>query len=175
MTYEAQDTWSSPWVSPSPISLHRLSVSPPLILVPHFLVLNHTPYCHIVFTYAAFPFSSVQSLSHVQLFVTLSNPQSLFKFMSIESVMPSNHLILCHPLVLPSIFPSIRVFSRESALHQVAKVMEFQLQHHSFQWTLRTDLLQNGLAGSPCSPRDSRVFSSTTVQKHQFFGSQLSL
>ena len=87
MTYEAQDTWSSPWVSPSPISLHCLSVSPPLILVPHFLVLNHTPYCHIVFTYAAFPFSSVQSLSHVQLFVTLSNPQSLFKFMSIESVM----------------------------------------------------------------------------------------
>ena len=50
-------------------------------------------------------------------------------------VMPSNHLILCHPLLLlPSIFPSLRVFSNESALYnQVAKVLEFQLQHQSFQ------------------------------------------
>ena len=74
-------------------------------------------------------FSSVQSLSCVQLFATpwttahqaspsITNSQSLLKFMSIESVMPSNHLILCHPLLLPpSIFPSIRVFSNESALH----------------------------------------------------------
>ena len=75
-----------------------------------------------------FPFSSVQLLSHVRLFVTpwtaacqaslsITNPQSLPKFMPIESVMPSNHLILCHPLLLPpSIFSSIRVFSNESAL-----------------------------------------------------------
>ena len=74
-------------------------------------------------------FSSVQWLSHVQLFATpwtaacqaslsITNSQSLLKLMSIESVMPSNHLILCHPLqLLPSIFPSIRVFSNESALH----------------------------------------------------------
>ena len=72
-------------------------------------------------------FSSVQSLSRVRLFATpwavtcqasLSiNSQSLPKLMSIESVMPSNHFILCHPLLLlPSIFPSIRVFSNESAL-----------------------------------------------------------
>ena len=73
-------------------------------------------------------FSSVQSLSHVQLFVTpqtaacqaslsITNSQSLSKLMSIESVMPSNHLILCHSLfLLPSIFPSIRVFSNGSAL-----------------------------------------------------------
>ena len=71
--------------------------------------------------------SSVQSLSHVQLFVTpwtaacqtfLSNSQSLLKLMSIRSLMPSNHLILCCPLLLlPSIFPTIRVFSKESALH----------------------------------------------------------
>ena len=70
---------------------------------------------------------SVQSLSRVRLFVTpwtaarqaslsITNSQSLLKLMSIESVMPSNHLILCHPLLLPSIFPSIRVFSNESAL-----------------------------------------------------------
>ena len=45
--------------------------------------------------------------------------------------------------------------------HQVAKVLEFQLQHQSFQWTPRTDLLKNGLAGSPCSPRDSRESSPT--------------
>ena len=89
--------------------------------------------------------SSVQSLSHVGLFVTpwtaalqaslfITNSQSLLKLMSIESVMPSNHLILCCPLLLlPSIFPSIRVFSRVSSSHQVAKVLEFHLQHHSFQ------------------------------------------
>ena len=65
------------------------------------------------------------------------------KPMSIEPVMPSNYLILCHPLLLlPSIFPSIRVFFKwVSSLHQVAKVLEFQFQHQSFQWTPRTDLL----------------------------------
>ena len=58
--------------------------------------------------------------------------QNLLKFVSIELVMPSNHLILCRPLLLPpSIFPSIRVFSSESASHQVAKLLEFQLQHQS--------------------------------------------
>ena len=74
-------------------------------------------------------FSSVQSLSHIRLFVTpwtaarqaplsITNSQTLPKLMSIESVMPSNHLILCHPLLLlPSIFPCIRVFSNESVLH----------------------------------------------------------
>ena len=74
-------------------------------------------------------FSSVQSLSHVRLFVTpwiaarqaslsITNSWSLLKLMSIESVIPSNHLILCHPLLLLcSIFPRIRVFSSESVLH----------------------------------------------------------
>ena len=92
-------------------------------------------------------FSLVQSLSRVQLFMTpgttahqaslsITNSRSLLKLMCIESVMPSNHLILCHPLLLPpSIFPSIRVFSNEliSFSHQVAKVLEFHLQHQSFQ------------------------------------------
>ena len=65
---------------------------------------------------------------------------SLFKLMSIESVMPSNQIILCCPLLLPpSIFPSIRVFPNESVLRTVAKVLEFQLQHQSFQWVFRTD------------------------------------
>ena len=72
-------------------------------------------------------FSSVLSLSRVRLFATpwtaarqaslsITNSRSLLKLMSIESVMPSNHLILCRPLLLPSIFPSIRVFSKESVL-----------------------------------------------------------
>ena len=87
----------------------------------------------------------VQSLSCVRLFVnpwtaahqaslSITNSWSLLKLMSIKSVMLSNHLILCHPLLLlPSVFPSIRVFSNESVfLHQVAKVLEFQLQHQSF-------------------------------------------
>ena len=96
-------------------------------------------------------FSSVQSLSHVRLFETpwiaarqaslsITNSWSSLKLMSIESIMPSSRLILCHPLLLPPIPPSIRVFSNESSL-EVAKVLEFQLQHQSFQWTPRTDLL----------------------------------
>ena len=75
--------------------------------------------------------------------LSITNCESLLKLMSIESVMPSNHLILfCPLLLLPSIMSSIRVFSNEAnSLHEVAKVLEFQLQHQSFQWTPRTDLL----------------------------------
>ena len=73
-------------------------------------------------------FSSVHLISHVQVFATprtaacqaslsITNSQSLPKLMSIKMVTPSNHLILCCPLLLPSIFPSIRVFSNESSLH----------------------------------------------------------
>ena len=86
-------------------------------------------------------FCSVQSLTRVQLFVTpwtaarqaslsLTNSWSLLKLMSFELMMPSNHPTFCHPLLLlPSIFPSIRVFSNESLspLHQVAKILAFQL------------------------------------------------
>ena len=68
--------------------------------------------------------------------------QNLLKLMSIESVMLSNHLILCHSLLLlPSIFPSIRVFCNELTLHQMAKELELQLQHQSFQWVFRVDFL----------------------------------
>ena len=88
----------------------------------------------------------VQSFSHILLFeipriaacqasLSFTISGSLLKLMSIESVMPSNHLIICLPLLLlPSIFPSIRVFSNELALHiQVAKVLELQLQRQSSQ------------------------------------------
>ena len=88
---------------------------------------------------------SVQSLSYVRLFATpwtaacqaslsITNSWSLLKLKSIESVMSSNHLVLCRPLLLPlSILPSIRVFSKESVLCIRAKVLEFQFQHQSFQ------------------------------------------
>ena len=104
----------------------------------------------------------VQSLSPVRLFATpwtaarqaslsFTISLNLLKLMSAESVMPSNHLILCRPLLLlPSIFPSNRVFSNESALRiKVAKVLELQLQHQSLQWIFRVDFLQNWLVWSP--------------------------
>ena len=99
-------------------------------------------------------FSSVQSLSHFWFFATpwttacqaslsITNSRSLLKLRPIESVMPSNHLNLwCPPLFPPSIFPSIWIFFKwVSSSHQMAKVLEFQLQHQSFQWIFRTDLL----------------------------------
>ena len=101
--------------------------------------------------------------------------QSLFKLMSIETVMPSNHLILCHPLLLlPSIFPSIRVFSNESAL--CIRWPEYR----SFSISLPKDIQDSfplGLTSliSLQSKGLSRVFSNATVQKHQFFGAQPSL
>ena len=131
---------------------------------------------------------SVQSLSRVWLFVTpwtaarqaslsITNSRSLLKLMSIELVMPSNHLILYRPLLLPlSIFPSIRVFSNESVLHiEWPKYCSFSFNispsnEYSGPISFRMDwldlLASKGL---------SRVFSNTTVQKHQFFGTQLSL
>ena len=118
--------------------------------------------------------SSVQSLSPVRLFATpwttacqaslsIINSQSPPKPMSIESVMPPNYLILCCTLLLlPSIFPSIKVlFKWVSSSHQVAKVLEFQLQHQSFQWIFRTYFFWDGLIGSPFSPRDSQESSPT--------------
>ena len=101
----------------------------PALLLP--VLLRHGPYCSQAGEEAvlrSFQFSSVQSPSRVQLFATprtaagqaslsITNSRSLLKLMSIELVMPSNRLILCHPLLLPpSIFPSIRVFSSVSSL-----------------------------------------------------------
>ena len=113
--------------------------------------------------------SSVQSLSRVQLSVTpwtvacqaslsITNSWSLLKLMSIESVMPSNHLILCHPLLLlTSIFPSIKVFSNESVLHisgqsigvsASASVLPMNIQNwFPLGWTGLTSLQYKGLKG----------------------------
>ena len=133
-------------------------------------------------------FSSIQLLSQVWLFGTpwtaahqaslsITNSQSLLKLIYIELVMRSNHLILCHPLLLPqSIFPSIRVFANESVLHikwpkHCSFIFTSILAMNSqdwfpLGWTGWISLLSKGL---------SRVVSNITVQKHQFFGAQLSL
>ena len=131
--------------------------------------------------------SSVQSLSRVRLFATpwiaahqasLSITSFWSLFMSIELVMPSNHLILCCSLLLlPSVFPSIRVFSNESVLcirWQKYWNFSFSISLSNEYSGLRYPL---GLTGwiSLQSKGLSRVFSNTTVQKHQFFSAQLSL
>ena len=143
---------------------------------------------HIAFMFCYQYISSFQSLNRVQLFATLwiaahqaslssTNSQSLLKLISIESMMPSNHLILCHPLLLPpSIFPNIRVFSNESVLHiRWPKYWTF-----SFSISPSNEysgLIILGLSGLIFlqSRGLSRVFSKTTFQKHQFFCTQLSL
>ena len=133
-------------------------------------------------------FSSVQSLSRVQLFATLwiaarqaslsiTNSRSLLKLISIELVMPSSHLILCRPLLLlPPIPPSIRVFPSESTLP-----MRWP-KYWSYSFSISPSNEHLGLISFRMDWLDllveslglSRVFSKTTVQKHQFFGAQLS-
>ena len=150
----------------------------------HFLSMK--VFCFPLIDYAQF--SSVQSLSCVRLFETpwtaalqaslsITNSWSLLTLMSIELVMPSNHLILCHPLLLPpSVFLSLGVFANESVLHirwpkywsfSSTSVLPMNTQDWSpLGWTGWIILQSKGL---------SRVFSNTTVQNHQFFGAQLSL
>ena len=132
-------------------------------------------------------FSSVQSLSHVRLFVTwtaarqaclsITNSWSPPKPMSIVSVMPSNHLILCHPLLLlPPIppasesFPISQLFTWGGQSTGVSALASFPPKKSQgwspSEWTGWISLQSKGL---------SRVFSNTTVQKHQFFGTQLCL
>ena len=131
----------------------------------------------------------VQLLNHVQLFVTpwttahqaslsITNSQSLLKLMSIELVMPSNHLILsCPLLLLPSIFPSIRVFSKESVLH-----IRFS-KYWNFTFSISPSNEYSGLISFRIDLFDLFAVQGTlnsllqhhTIQKHRFFGAQLSL
>ena len=134
--------------------------------------------------FSPFQFSSVQFSCSVvsnsaarQASLSITNSQRSLKLMSIVSVMPSNHLILCRPLLLPtSIFPSIRVFSNESVLHNRC------LKYWSSSFSISTSNKYSGLISfrmdwliSLLSKGLSRVFSNITLQKHQFFGTQLSL
>ena len=130
-------------------------------------------------------FSSVQWLSHVWLFETpwtaarqaslsITNSWSLLKLMSIELVMPSNHFILCHPLLLlPLIFPSIRVFSSESVLH-----IRWP-KYWSFSFSISPSNEYSGLTSFRIDWLDLFAVQGTLksllqhqVQKHQFFGAQ---
>ena len=107
------------------------------------------------------------AVCQASLFFTIS--QSLLKLMSIESVMPSNHLILSPSPPALSFSQHWGLFQWVSSLHQMAKILELQLQHQSFQgW------FPLGLSGliSLLSKGLSRVFSNTMVQRHQFFSTQ---
>ena len=112
-----------------------------------------------------------------QTFLSFTISQNLLRFISSESMMLSNHLILCHPLLLmPSIFPSIRVFSNELALSIGWS------KYWSFSFSISPSNVYSGLifflglTGLILQPKGlSRVFSTTTFQKHQFFGAQPSL
>ena len=125
-----------------------------------------------VVSHSATPWTAAHQAS-----LSITNSRSLLKLISIVSVMPSNHLILCRPVLLPpSIFPSIRVFqmSQFSAsggqsigVSASASVLPMNIQDwFPLGWTGWISLQFKGL---------SRVFSKTTVQKHQFFGTQFSL
>ena len=111
-----------------------------------------------------------------QASLSITNSWSSLRLMSIESVMPSSHLILCHPLLfLPPIPPSIRVFSNESALHRRWP------KYWSFSFSIIPSKEIPGLIAFRMDWLDllavqglSRVFSNTTVQKHQFFSAELS-
>ena len=130
---------------------------------------------------------SVQLLSCVQHFATpwtaahqaslsIINSQRLLRLISIKSVMPFNHLILCRPLLPPSVFPSIKVFSKESVLHMGWP------KYWSFSFSTSPSSEYSGLISFRMDWLDllqskglSRVFSNITVLKHQFFSAQLSL
>ena len=125
----------------------------------------------MLFALSSVQFSSVAVMSDSatpwttahQASLSITNSQSSLKLTSIKSVMPSNHLILCRCPSPPTFNLSQHqcLFKSVSSSHQVAKVLEFQLQHQSFQWTPRTDLLKDELVGSPCSLRDSQESSPT--------------
>ena len=154
-----------------------------IVYVVCIFLFSLSPTCRFASLNLEHQFSSVQSLSCVRLFVTpwiapcqaslsITNSQSSLRLTSIESVMPSSHLILCRPLLLlPSIPPSIRVFSSESTLQ-----MRWP-KYWSFSFSIILSKEIPGLISFRMDWLDllavqglSRVFSNTTVQKHQFFG-----
>ena len=125
-------------------------------------------------------FSSVQLLSHVWLFEIpgrapgLPVHHKLPEFTQthahwVGDAIQSSHLLSSPSPPAPNPSQHQGLFQWVNSSHEVAKVSEFQLQHQSFQWTPRTDLLQDGLVGSPCSPRDSQESSPTPQFKSMNF------
>ena len=122
-------------------------------------------FSHSVVSDFATPWTAARQAS-----LSITNSQSFLKLMSIESMMPSSHLILC-PLLLPSIFPSIRVFSNESALH-IRWPKDW-----SFRFSISLSNVYSRLISFRMNWLDLLAVQrtlKTTIQKHQFFGAQLS-
>ena len=150
---------SALWLSTNPqarltVFVFPFKIRPSFLIYLNCLISFHYLKCYLFFSVLFLwdnSFSSVQSFSCVWLFATpwtaarqaflsFTNTQSLLKLMSIESVMPSNHLILCHPLLLPpSIFPSIRVFSSESVL----RIRWPNYWSFNFNWSTGNNGLRN--------------------------------
>ena len=135
------------------------------------MYISSVQFSHSVMSDSAISWTAVCQAS---LFIT--NSRSLLKLMSMESVMPSNHLIFCHSLLLPSVFPSIKVFSKESVLHiRWTKYWSFSFSiSPSNDYSGLISLELNGLISWHLKGLTG-VFSNTIVQKHQFLGAQLSL
>ena len=166
-------TW---WWTGKPGMLISLSIMPLrfiqyVVFISSLLLFWTSSICSVV-SDSATPWTATH-----QAYLSITNFQSLLKLMSIEAVIPSNHLILCHPLLfLPSIFPSIKIFSNESILcissqsigvSASAFVLQMNIQDwFPLGWSGWISLLSKGL---------SRVISGTIVQKDQFFSAQFSL
>ena len=148
-------------------------------LFPSFTYLRFRECVSVQFNHSVVSNSAIPWITAHQASLSITNSRRLLKLMSIELMTPSNHLVLYRPLLLPpSIFPSIRVFSSESALH-----IRWP-KYWSFSFSMSPSNEYSGLISSPlgwtgCISLQSkglwRVFSNTTIQKHQFFGAQLSL
>ena len=141
-------------------------------LCQEFSHFSHKQFSHSVVSDSATPWTAACQAS-----LSITNPRSSVKLMSCDLLMPPNHLILYCPLLLPpSFFPNIRVSSNESDLHigwpnywSLASTSALPMKIQDWfplGWTVWISLLSKEL---------SRVFSNTTVQKHQFFSTQLSL
>ena len=146
---------------------HRAVLSTPAVSVRSF------QFSHSAVSDSANPWTAAHQAS-----LSITNSRNLLRLMSVKSVMPSNHLVLCHPLLLPpSIFPSVRVFSDKSVLRiRWPKYWSFSFNispcsEHPGLISFRMDWLD------PVAVQGTLQESSpnTTVQKHQFFGAQLSL
>ena len=152
-------------------SLQMLLLPQPLLPVSHWVLWV----CCWSVTKSCLTLCDLWTAAH-QASLSFTISQGLLKLMSIESVMPSNHLTLCHPLLLPSIFLSIRVFYNKLALHlRWPKYWSFSFSispSNEYSWLISfrmTDLISLQSKGL------LRVFSNMTVQKHQFFSAQPSL
>ena len=178
--YQEWDLWASS-VSLLWTEEDKLTVNRTLVISPRCLLMTTVGPRLVKAIRSCFQFTSVQSLSRVRLFMTpwtaarqaslsITNSQSWLKLLSIESVMPSNHLILCRCLLLlPSIFPSIRVFpmsqfftsgGQSNGVSASGSVLPMNIQDwFPLGWTGWISLQSKG---------PSRIFSNSTVQKHQF-------